>query len=153
MGIKVEVVNEGKEVLPAYSHPGDAGVDLRAVLKAPLTLWPGQTLAVPTGLRVKLPEAITNGDWVWVLQIVPRSGLALHNGITVNNSPGTIDSTYTGEIKVILHNNSDQTFEICSGDRIAQALLTIAYKIEWIEVDELTATERDAAGFGSSGIK
>jgi len=111
---------------------------------------------VPTGLRIALPEAGvpgTNTDWVWCLEIRPRSGLALKKGITVANAPGTIDSTYRGEIMVLLHNDSERPFHIEHGHKIAQAVLSVVYKVHWEEVHNLDHTIRGDKGFGSSGIK
>lgn len=157
---KVKVVNTSNNALPEYIHLGDAGVDLRADLSHPnsiigdgceydpkrkvLIIWSGGRACIPTGLSMAIPRG-------YELQIRPRSGLALKNGITVLNTPGTIDSEYRGNVGVILMNCSNEPFEISSGDRIAQAVLNQFELIEWEQVDSLDNTDR-GEGFGSSGI-
>lgn len=142
--IEVKVVNASKEALPAYQTPLSAGMDLRANVAEPVVLQPGQRTLVPTGLRIELPVG-------YEAQIRPRSGLALKHGITVLNSPGTIDADYRGEIQVLLVNLSDQAFEIKQGERIAQMVVARHERVQWLETAELSDTERGAGGFGHTG--
>lgn len=142
--IEVKVVNASKEALPAYQTPLSAGMDLRANVAEPVVLQPGQRTLVPTGLRIELPAG-------YEAQIRPRSGLALKHGITVLNSPGTIDADYRGEIQVLLVNLSDQAFEIKQGERIAQMVVARHERVQWLETAELSDTERGAGGFGHTG--
>ena len=142
--IDVKVVNASKEALPAYQTPLSAGMDLRANVAEPVVLQPGQRTLVPTGLRIELPAG-------YEAQIRPRSGLALKHGITVLNSPGTIDADYRGEIQVLLVNLSEQTFEIKQGERIAQMVVARHERVQWQETAELSDTERGAGGFGHTG--
>ena len=142
--IEVKVVNASREALPAYQTPLSAGMDLRANVTEPLVLQPGQRALVPTGLRIELPAG-------YEAQIRPRSGLAFKHGLTVLNSPGTIDADYRGEIQVLLVNLSDQAFEIKRGERIAQMVVARHERVQWIETDELSETERGAGGFGHTG--
>lgn len=142
--IEVKVVNASKEALPAYQTPLSAGMDLRANVTEPVVLQPGQRTLVPTGLRIELPVG-------YEAQIRPRSGLALKHGITVLNSPGTIDADYRGEIQVLLVNLSDQAFEIKQGERIAQMVVARHERVQWLETAELSDTERGAGGFGHTG--
>ena len=142
--IDVKVVNSSKEMLPAYQTPLSAGMDLRANVAEPLVLKPMQRVLVPTGLRIELPFGCE-------AQIRPRSGLALKHGITVLNSPGTIDADYRGEIQVLLVNLSDQPFEIKQGERIAQMVVARYERVQWVEVTELSDTERGEGGFGHTG--
>lgn len=128
--------------LPAYETTGSAGLDLRAT--ADLTLKPGERSLVPTGIAIALPPG-------YEAQVRPRSGLAVNHGVTVLNSPGTIDSDYRGEVKVPMINHGDQDFAIKRGDRIAQMVIAAVSRIEWESVVELNATARGAGGFGSSG--
>ena len=130
--------------LPAYETPGAAGMDLRAAESA--TLQPGARCLMPTGLAIALPEGFE-------AQVRPRSGLALKHGVTVLNSPGTIDSDYRGEIKVPLINHGAADFVIARGDRIAQLVIAAVTQARWLEVDALDATARGAGGFGSSGAR
>ncbi len=130
-------------VLPRYAHPGDAGLDLAAA--EAVTLAPGQRVAVSTGLAVAVPDG-------WVGLVHPRSGLALRQGLTVVNAPGTVDAGYRGELKVLLVNLGDDPVKIEQGDRIAQLLLQEVAHAEVVEVDELDATVRGAGGFGSTGV-
>lgn len=132
--------------LPAYASIGAAGMDLLAAIDAPITLAPGQRILVPTGIAMALPIG-------YEAQVRPRSGLALRNGITTLNTPGTIDSDYRGEVGVILINHGDADFVIERGMRIAQMVVAIYTAISWVEVDELPSTERGAGGFGSTGIQ
>lgn len=142
--IEVKVVNASKEALPAYQTPLSAGMDLRANVAEPVLLQPGQRTLVPTGLRIELPAG-------YEAQIRPRSGLALKHGITVLNSPGTIDADYRGEIQVLLVNLSGQAFEIKQGERIAQMVVARHERVQWLETAELSDTERGAGGFGHTG--
>ncbi len=142
--MRVPIVNHSPYPCPAYATEQSAGVDLRAHLEAPMVLQPLQRTLVPTGLFMALPAG-------YEAQVRPRSGLALKHGISVLNTPGTIDADYRGEIKVILVNLSDQAFEILPGERIAQMVIARHEKVEWEEVDTLEETARGAGGFGSSG--
>lgn len=142
--IEVKVVNRSGEALPAYQTPLSAGMDLRADVKEPLVLQPGRRALVPTGLHIELPAG-------YEAQIRPRSGLALKHGITVLNSPGTIDADYRGEIQVLLVNLSDEPFEIKRGERIAQMVVSRHERVQWVEVSALSDTERGAGGFGHTG--
>ncbi len=144
--MKVKVVNHSKHALPHYATPASAGMDLRANLDAPLHIAPLQRLMVPTGLFIELPVG-------YEAQIRPRSGLAAKKGITVANAPGTIDADYRGEIKVILVNLSDQTHEIADGDRIAQMVVARHDSVDWLEVKELSESERGSGGFGHTGSR
>jgi dUTP pyrophosphatase len=132
--------------LPAYATEHAAGMDLCAAIKDDLVIEPGKRALVPTGIAFALPEG-------YEAQIRPRSGLALKNGITVLNSPGTIDADYRGEVQVILANLGDQPFTITRGMRIAQMVLAAYQRIDWVKVNELPETARGSGGFGSTGIK
>lgn len=142
--MKVKIVNRSRFALPEYQTPLSAGLDIRANLDAPVTLGPLERAMIPTGLFVELPEGCE-------MQIRPRSGLAAKHGITVLNSPGTIDADYRGEIKIILVNLSGEPFTVEAGERIAQMIVARYEQIEWQPVEELGATERGAGGFGSTG--
>ena len=142
--MKVKVVNSSAFALPEYQTPLSAGLDIRANLAESITLSPLERAMVPTGLFVELPEG-------YEMQIRPRSGLAAKHGITVLNSPGTIDADYRGEIKVILVNLSNTPFTIEPGERIAQMIVARYEQIEWQAVESLSETERGAGGFGSTG--
>lgn len=135
-------VKEGIEALPVYKTEGSAGADIKASDNC--SIEPGEWLAVPTGLYVKIPEGFE-------IQIRPRSGLALKYGITVLNAPGTIDSDYLGEIKVILINHGKQRFSVMEGDRIAQMVVSQVVQARFDLVEELEETERGEDGFGSTG--
>ena len=141
---KVKIVNQSGQPLPAYATELSAGMDLRASLEAPVTLGPLERALVPTGLYIALPPGFE-------AQVRPRSGLAAKHGITVLNTPGTIDADYRGEIKVILVNLSSTPFEILPGERIAQMVVARHERVEWEETDTLGETERGAGGFGSTG--
>ena len=143
--MKVRVINRSKNQLPGYETIHAAGMDLRADLEAPVELKPLERKLIPTGLYIELPE---NTE----AQIRPRSGLALKHGISIVNSPGTIDADYRGEIKVLLINLSDQVFQINTGDRIAQMVVAKHERVEWDEVEILTETNRGAGGYGHTGI-
>ena len=142
--MKVEIINRSKHNLPNYATELSAGMDLRANLDNPIELKPLERCLVPTGLYIALPEGCE-------AQIRPRSGLALKNGLTILNSPGTIDADYRGEIKVILVNLSDETFVINDGERVCQMVVAAHAKVEWVEVESLDDTERGAGGFGHTG--
>ena len=143
--MKVKIINKSRHPLPEYATPQAAGVDLRANIESPIMLAPLQRTLVPTGLYIALPEG-------YEAQVRPRSGLAIKKGITVLNSPGTIDADYRGEICVILVNLSDTPFEITDGERIAQMVIARHEQAEWIETDTLDETERGAGGFGHTGV-
>ena len=142
--MKIEIINKSKHALPSYSTPLSAGMDLRANIDAPVVLKPLQRALINTGLYIALPEG-------YEAQVRPRSGLAIKNGITVLNSPGTIDADYRGEICVILINLSDADFVINDGDRICQMIIARHEKAEWILTDNLEVTDRGAGGFGHTG--
>ena len=144
--MKVKIVNHSPYPCPAYATEQSAGLDLKANLDAPVVLKPLQRTLVPTGLFIALPKGFE-------AQVRPRSGLALKHGITVLNTPGTIDADYRGEICVILVNLSDKDFEIVPGERIAQMVIARHEQVEWEQVDTLDETERGAGGFGSTGKK
>ncbi len=143
--VPVPVVNASKNELPAYATSQSAGLDLRADLEASVKLGPLERAMIPTGLSIALPEG-------YEAQIRPRSGLAAKHGITVLNSPGTIDADYRGEIKVVLVNLSNQPFTIEPGERIAQMVVSAYTQVAWQATDSLEATERGAGGFGSTGV-
>ncbi len=144
--MKIKIVNTSRHPLPEYATPLSAGVDLRANLDAPIKLQPLQRCLVPTGLRIALPQG-------YEAQVRPRSGLALKRGITVLNTPGTIDADYRGEIGVILVNLSQDSFIINDGERIAQMVIAAHERAEFEQVSELDETERGEGGFGHSGVK
>jgi len=142
--LKVKVVNKSGHALPAYSTGLSAGMDIRANLEEPIALGPGQRCLVPTGLFIELPEG-------YEAQIRPRSGLALKKGVTILNSPGTIDADYRGEIGIIMINLSGEEFEICNGERICQMIISRHESISWEEVSEVSETVRGSGGFGHTG--
>ena len=142
--MKVKIVNHSQWASPAYATPLSAGMDLKANLEESVTLQPLQRTLVPTGLFIALPAG-------YEAQVRPRSGLAAKHGITVLNTPGTIDADYRGEIKVILVNLSNEPFEIVPGERIAQMVIARHEQVEWEPVDSLDETIRGAGGFGSTG--
>ena len=143
--MKLNIVNTSNNPMPAYETKNSAGMDLRAYLpEGPITLEPMQRGLVPTGLYMEIPEGYEG-------QVRPRSGLALKSGITVLNSPGTIDADYRGQVCVILINLSDKSFVINSGDRIAQLIIARCEQAEPVQVETLTETERGAGGFGHTG--
>ncbi|MBQ4279069.1 MAG: dUTP diphosphatase [Rikenellaceae bacterium] len=144
--MQVKVVNRSAYGLPQYETASAAGLDVRADISESIVLPPLGRALVPTGLYVELPEGCE-------MQVRPRSGLAARRGITVLNSPGTVDPDYRGEIKVILVNLSDQDFELVPGERIAQLVVSRFERIAWEPVDELSETGRGAGGFGSTGVK
>ncbi len=142
--MKVKIINKSKHSLPAYETIQSAGMDLRANIDETIVLQPHERVLVPTGLFMALPQG-------YEAQIRPRSGLAAKHGITVLNSPGTIDADYRGEIKVLLINHSDQAFEIKDSERIAQMVIAQYTQVEWEQVEELDSTTRGAGGFGHTG--
>ena len=143
--MKVQIINKSHHKLPAYETLQSAGMELRANLEAPITLAPMQRCIVPTGLYMALPAG-------YEAQVRPRSGLAIKKGITVLNSPGTIDADYRGEVGVILINLSAEDFVINDGERIAQMVIARHEQVEWQPVEVLDETERGAGGFGHSGV-
>ena len=144
--MQIKVINRGRQPLPAYATEQSAGMDLRANIDAPLTLHPLERKLVGTGLYIALPQG-------YEAQIRPRSGLALKHGITVLNSPGTIDADYRGEIMVLLVNLSDTDFVINEGERIAQMVIARHEQAVFEPVDTLDETERGAGGYGHTGVK
>jgi dUTP pyrophosphatase len=144
--MKVKIVNKSKHKLPAYSTKHSAGVDLRANLTEPVVLKSLERRLIPTGLFIELPVG-------YEAQIRPRSGLAYKHGLTVLNSPGTIDADYRGEIGVILVNLSDTDFTVENGERICQMVIATHEQAEWKEVEILNETTRGAGGFGHTGVK
>lgn len=145
MNLKVKVINKSNHRLPEYKTALSAGMDLKANISEPLKINPLERTLIPTGLFIQLPEG-------YEAQIRPRSGLALKQGLTIPNSPATIDADYTGEIGVILANISNNPIIINPGDRIAQMVVAKHEKVEWTEVAELDKTERGDGGFGSTGV-
>jgi dUTP pyrophosphatase len=143
--MKVKIVNKSNHRLPEYATPLSAGMDLKANTSEPIILKPLERQLIPTGISIQLPEG-------YEAQVRPRSGLAAKYGITVANAPGTVDADYTGEIKVILINLSNENFLINPGDRIAQMVIARYERVEWDEVAELNPTERGDGGFGSTGV-
>ena len=144
--IKINVINTGKQPLPQYATPQSAGMDLRANIDESVTLQPLERHLFPTGLRISLPEG-------YEAQVRPRSGLALKHGITVLNSPGTIDADYRGEVGVVLVNVSNEPFTVEPGERIAQMVIARHEQAEFVFVEELDATERGEGGYGHSGTR
>lgn len=143
--VKIKIRNRSRHEMPAYATPLSAGLDLRANIDEPLTLQPLQRALVPTGLSMALPAG-------YEAQVRPRSGLALKHGITVLNTPGTIDADYRGEVGIILINLSAEPFTIHDGDRIAQMLVARCEQAECVGVESLDDTERGSGGFGHSGV-
>lgn len=144
--MKVKIINKSANPCPTYATPLSAGMDVRANIEKPITLAPLQRVLVPTGLYISLPEG-------YECQARPRSGLAVKHGITVLNSPGTIDADYRGELKTLLVNLSDTPFVIEPGERIAQLVVAKHEHVEWEEVEVLDETERGEGGFGSTGVQ
>lgn len=142
--IQVSIVNKSNNPLPDYATSGSSGVDIRAHLEHPVTLQPSERTLIPTGLFVAIPGG-------YEIQIRPRSGLAIKQGITCLNTPGTIDADYRGEVKVILINLSTEAQTIQPGDRIAQMVLQKVEQLQWLAVETLDATDRGEGGFGSTG--
>jgi dUTP pyrophosphatase len=144
--LDVKIINQSNNELPSYATLGSSGMDIRAFIAEPLVLQPLARVLVPTGLFVEIPLG-------YEIQIRPRSGLAIKQGITCLNTPGTIDADYRGEIKVILINLSAEPQTIMPGDRIAQMILQKVEQIQWVQVNELGSSERGTGGFGSTGSK
>jgi len=144
--MKINIINRSSHPLPNYETASSAGMDLRANLSEPIVLKPLARAIVKTGLFIELPIGFE-------AQVRPRSGLAAKNGITVLNTPGTIDADYRGEIGVILVNLSSEEFVVENGERIAQLVIAKHERAEWFEVEELSETSRGAGGFGSTGVK
>lgn len=144
--MQVKIVNNSKHSLPEYATPFSAGMDLRANLDTQLVIKPLQRLLIPTGVFIHLPEG-------YEAQIRPRSGLSFKHGITVLNSPGTIDADYRGEIKVILVNLSDTEFIVKDGERICQMIIAKHERVEWLLEKELEESDRGEGGFGHTGVK
>ena len=144
--MKVQIINRSHHTLPQYATELSAGVDLRANIEAPIELRPMERRLVPTGIFMALPPG-------YEAQVRPRSGLAIKHGITVLNTPGTIDADYRGEVCVILINLSNEPFVIADGERIAQMVIARHEQAEWEPVEVLSETERGAGGFGHSGTK
>lgn len=144
--VKIKIVNRGSQQLPAYATPESAGMDLRANVAEPVVLRPLERRIIPTGLYIALPPG-------YEAQVRPRSGLAFKYGVTVLNSPGTIDSDYRGELGVLLVNLSNEDFTIQAGERIAQMVIARHEQGEFVEVEELDDTERGAGGYGHTGVK
>lgn len=144
--MQVKILNRSSQQLPAYATEGSAGMDVRADIHEPITLQPLERQAIPTGLFIELPVG-------YEAQIRPRSGLALKHGISLLNTPGTIDADYRGEIKVIMVNLSHEPYTIEPGERICQMVVARHERVQWLEVDQLGDTVRGAGGFGHSGSK
>lgn len=144
--IQVKVINKGKQPLPAYATTQSAGMDLRANIDSPITLKPMERRLIPTGLYIALPKG-------YEAQVRPRSGLALKHGITVLNTPGTIDADYRGELMVLLINFSAEDFIINAGERIAQMVIARHEQAAFVEVEVLDETERGVGGYGHTGVK
>jgi len=142
--MEIKIINKSDNTLPAYETIHAAGMDLKAFLSSPVIIEPMKRALIPTGLHIELPEG-------YEAQIRPRSGLALKHGVTVLNTPGTVDADYRGEIKVLLINFGEETFEIKNGDRIAQMIISLHEKAEWKQVSELSETNRGEGGYGSTG--
>lgn len=142
--MKVKIINKSNNPTPTYETSLSAGMDLRAYVEGPITLSPGERKLIKTGLHIELPEG-------YEAQVRPRSGLAFKKGITVLNSPGTIDADYRGDIGVILINHSNEEFVVKSGDRIAQLVISKFEKVDWETSDVINSTSRGDSGFGSTG--
>ena len=144
MEIKITILKHGPEDIPKYATQGSAGMDIQAAIDKPIIVKPGKRILIPTGFKVEIPENFE-------IQVRPRSGLAIKHGISVLNSPGTIDSDYRGEIGVILINHGDTDFKINPFDRIAQIVVTQIIKVNIIKNDDLSKTQRGSGGFGPTG--
>jgi dUTP pyrophosphatase len=144
--LEVKIINNSGFDLPAYATDASAGMDVRAALTEPVTLAPLERRLIPTGLRIALPQG-------YQCEVRPRSGLALKKGITLLNTPGTVDADYRGEIGVILINLSNEPFVVNPGERIAQLVITTYTRVEWRPVEVLDETERGDGGFGHTGVK
>lgn len=143
--LKVKIINKSTNPLPAYETPSSAGMDVRAFLDEPVTLGPLDRALIPTGLYIQLPRG-------YECQIRPRSGLALKHGITLVNTPGTVDADYRGEIGIIVINLSSEPFMIMNGDRICQMVIKEYTRVAWEQVDRIDQTVRGDGGFGHTGI-
>lgn len=143
--MEVEIVKDERGQIPVYAYPGDAGCDLTSAEPYTVTLWPGERKLVSTGLRVAIPDG-------YEMQVRSRSGMAFANGIVVLNAPGTVDSHFRGEVKVMLINVSDRRFDVEPGMRIAQAVIAPVVRVQFVEVESLSATVRGDGAFGSSGL-
>lgn len=146
ISVQIPVINRSRHPLPSYATPGSSGMDLRADLSEPVDIGPMQRILIPTGISMAIPEGFE-------AQVRPRSGLALKQGLTCLNSPGTIDADYRGEIKVILINLSGEKQRIQDGDRIAQLVIQRVERVEWMPSETLNVTERAEGGFGHTGKK
>ena len=144
MDVKITLLKHGPKVLPEYATKGSAGLDIMAAIHEPISIGPGERILVPSGLKLEIPVE-------YEVQIRPRSGLAIKHGITVLNSPGTIDSDYRGEIGIILINHSKNKFIVNPKDRIAQMVICKVTKMNLVKVSLLNNTERGSGGFGSTG--
>jgi dUTP pyrophosphatase len=144
--MKVKVINRSSHALPAYETSSSAGMDVRANIDSPVVLKPMSRVLIPTGLFLEIPQG-------YECQVRPRSGLALKKGVSVLNTPGTIDADYRGEVGVILFNMSDEEFTVENGERIAQLVFAPVLQVEWDESETLTETDRGAGGFGSTGTR
>jgi dUTP pyrophosphatase len=142
--VKVRIINHSSNPLPEYATEGAAGMDIRAHLESPLTLKPMERFLVPTGIHIELPKG-------YEAQIRPRSGLAIKQGLTCLNSPGTIDSDYRGEVRIVMINLSGEDQTINSGDRIAQMIVHDVERVKWKTVKKISATKRNEGGFGHTG--
>lgn len=143
--MKIKTTIKDDAMVPIYKTPGAAGADLCAALDEDVVIKPGERKLVPTGLSLQIPQGFEG-------QVRPRSGIALNNGVTVLNSPGTIDSDYRGEIKVVLINLGEEPFIICNGDRIAQLVIAPCVQADFVVTGELDETQRALGGFGSTGV-
>ena len=143
---EVRITNKGKHPLPQYATPHSAGLDLRANLETPIVLAPGQRALIPPGLYLELPEGTE-------AQVRPRSGLAFKHGITVLNSPGTIDADYRGEVGVLLVNHGHEPFTVNDGERVAQLVVAAYVRVAFAEVDDLRGSDRGTGGFGHTGVR
>lgn len=143
--LKVKIINKSHHPMPAYATPGSAGMDVRAFLKESVTLGPLERALIPTGLYMQLPQG-------YECQLRPRSGLAIKHGISLVNTPGTVDCDYRGEIGVIVINLSKEPFEIKDGERICQMVITRYERVEWEAVERIDRTERGDGAFGHSGV-
>lgn len=144
--MKIKIINKSKHALPSYATVASAGFDVRANIDSPMVMKPLERVLVPSGLFMEIPEG-------YEAQVRPRSGLAFKHGITVLNSPGTIDADYRGELKILLINLSNEEFIINDGERIAQVIIAKHEQAEWIEVEQLMDTARGEGGFGHTGKK
>ena len=144
--VTIKVVNTGKQELPKYQTPNSAGMDLRADIESTVEIGPMERVLIPTGLHTQIPDG-------YEAQVRPRSGLALKKGVTVLNTPGTLDGDFTGNVGVILINLSTDKFTVEPGDRIAQLIISPIAQAQLVEVDKLEETERGDGGFGHSGVK